>query len=326
LGWTRWNGRDSEPDDYRLKGIGVEEFESLIIGGGPAGLSAALYLARFDRRVALFDTGQGRSTWHQVNHNYLGFPGGIPARKLRELGYKQLEEYPQVSVLRHKVEQLERRDGWFYASGQAGEWRAPTVILCTGVVDHYPQFDGWEEYVGRSMFWCITCDGYLCKGRRVVVVGHTNEAAALAMQLTRLTDRLTLLTNSESFEMSPRFIERLNAAGIPIVRDRIDQARGQNGMFEALILKSGDVLPLDQMFSHQGATPRNELARQLGLELSKQGYIIVDHEQKTSMPGVYAAGDVNRTYSHQISAAVYEGGMAASAANYYLYPPELKDE
>src|SRR5690606_32599161 len=156
--------------------------------------------------------------------------------------------------------------------------------------------------------------------------GHTNEAAALAMQLTRLTDRLTLLTNSESFEMSPRFIERLNAAGIPIVRDRIDQARGQNGMFEALILKSGDVLPLDQMFSPQGATPRNELARQLGLELSKQGYILVDHEQKTSMPGVYAAGDVNRTYSHQISAAVYEGGMAASAANYYLYPPELKDE
>lgn len=304
----------------------MDDYESLVIGGGPAGLSAALYLARYDRRVALFDAGQGRSTWRQVNHNYLGFPGGIAARALRELGYQQLEDYPQVSVFRNKIEQIERRDGWFYAGGQAGEWRAPTVILCTGVVDHYPHFEGWSEYVGRSMFWCITCDGYLCKGHRVVVVGHTNEAASLAMQLTRLTDRLTLLTNSEDFEIAPRFVERLKRAAIPIIREKIEAARGKDGMFETLILKNGEELPLDQMFSHQGATPQNELAQQLGLGLSEQGYILVDAEQKTTMPGVYAAGDVNRTYSHQISAAVYEGGMAASAANYFLYPPELKDD
>lgn len=305
----------------------MEEFEVLVIGGGPAGLSAALYLARYDRRVALFDAGQGRSTWHQVNHNYLGFPGGVPARELRERGYEQLGGYPdEVTILRHKVDSLERDGERFVARGQAGAWSARAVILCTGVIDHYPHFDGWDQYVGRSMFWCITCDGYACKGQKVVVAGHTDETASMAMQLTRLTDDVTLLTNSESFEISDRFVDRLTAAGVPIIRDKIDEAVGQDGMFEALILKSGERLPLEQLFSHQGATPQTELAEQVGVLLAANGYILTDSEQKTSEPGVYAAGDVTRLHSHQITTAVHEGGTAASAANYYLYPPELKDE
>src|SRR5689334_19693488 len=175
-----------------------QDYEVLIVGAGPAGLAAALFLARFDRRVVLFDTGQGRSTWHQTNHNYLGFPDGIPARKLRELGCQQLLNYPQVTTLEHKVESLSREaDGTFTAHGQAGDWHARAVILCMGVVDHYPHFDGWDEYVGRSMFFCITCDGYVTRDRRVVVIGNTNDAASEALQLQRFTPHLTVLTNTE---------------------------------------------------------------------------------------------------------------------------------
>lgn len=304
----------------------MEQYEVIVVGGGPAGLSAALYLARYDRRAALFDAGQGRSTWHQVNHNYLGFPGGIPARELRERGYEQLSEYEHITVLRHKVESLVAEDGVFVARGQAGEWAAQAVILCTGVIDHYPHFEGWDEYVGRSLFWCITCDGYACKGEKVVVAGNTDETASMAMQLRRLTDDVTLLTNSETFEISDRFVERLHNAGVPIIRDKIDAAEGRDGMFEALVLKSGDRLPLDQLFSHQGATPQTALAEQLGVVLAANGYILTDSEQKTSIPGVYAAGDVTRLHSHQITTAVHEGGAAASAANYFLYPPELRDD
>src|SRR4051812_30965798 len=126
----------------------MEEYEVMVIGGGPAGLSAALYLARYNRRTVLFDVGRGRSTWHQINYNYLGFPGGIAARQLRELGRQQLADYSQVTIREHKIEALERRGSAFYASAQAGEWCAQAVIICTGVVDHYPHFDGWEEYVG----------------------------------------------------------------------------------------------------------------------------------------------------------------------------------
>lgn len=304
----------------------VDEYEVLVIGGGPAGMSSALYLARYDRRVALFDTGHGRSTWHQINHNYLGFPGGIAARELRQRGREQLAEYDQVTLLEHKVEALRREHGFFYASGQAGEWCAKAVILCTGVVDHYPRFDGWEEYVGRSMFWCITCDGFGCKNARVVVVGNTSDAACEALQLRRFTPHITVLTDSAECHIEPLFQHRLRDANIPLIHDTIVAAEGEDGTFRALILNSGTRIDTDQLFAQHGATANTKLARDVGVLISEAGYIHVDSEQKTNIAGFYAAGDVTRLHSHQVSTAVHEGGQAASAANYFLYPPELRDE
>jgi len=302
-----------------------EVYETLIIGGGPAGLSAALYLARYDRRVALFDIGHGRSTWHQVNHNYLGFPGGIATRTLRELGYQQLSAYPYVQIREHKIETLQRRKEGFVAIGQAGEWIGRTVILCTGVLDHYPHFGGWEDYVGRSMFWCITCDGYESQGKRVVVIGNTNEAVAEAMQLSRFTDKLTLLANSHECFITPFFEQRLSRAKIPLIHDKIEQVDGKDGYFEALYIQGGRCIPLERLFCQQGATPQTKLAEDIGVSLNEPGYIVVDSEQRTTVPCIYAAGDVTRLHSHQVSTAVHEGAQAASAANYDLYPPELKD-
>ncbi len=303
-----------------------QEWEVLVVGGGPAGLSAALYLARFDRRVAVFDTGYGRSSWHQINHNYLGFPGGIAARELRARGRRQVEEYEQVTFLDNKVERLRRENGLFVASGQAGEWVGSAVILCTGVVDHYPVFDGWEEYVGRSMFWCITCDGYGCRGARVVVVGNTNEAASEALQLQRFTPHLSVVTDSSTCTIDERFQRRLRDANIALIHDKIVAAQGSNGQFEAILLEGGERIEIDQLFSQHGATANTKLGEDVGVVTSREGYLCVDTEQKTNVAGVFAAGDVTRLHSHQISTAVHEGGQAAAAANYYLYPPELKDD
>lgn len=305
--------------------MNIYDYDVLVIGGGPAGLSAALYLARYDRSVALFDAGHGRSTWHQMNYNYLGFPGGISARELRERGYQQLAEYPQVTVLKHKIASLQRANGLLYASTQSDRWCGRAVILSTGVIDHYPHFEHWEEYVGRSMFWCITCDGYGCKGARVVVLGCTNAAAAVAMQLRRFTDHVTVLTNSDRCEIADSFKKRLYTAEVPLLEDKISAVEGSEGMVRALVLRSGTTLEVEQLFSQQGATPQVDLAKQVGVLLSEGGYIHVDSEQHTNVAGVYAAGDVTRAYAHQITAAVHEGATAASAANYFLYPPELKD-
>jgi thioredoxin reductase (NADPH) len=302
------------------------EAEVLVVGGGPAGLSAALYLARFDRSVIIFDAGQGRSTWHQTNHNYLGFPGGVAARELRELGRQQIGEYPQVTCLDRKITEVRREGDGFVAAGQAGEWRGRAVVIATGVVDHYPHFDDWDQYVGRSMFWCIICDGYACKGERVVVIGNTNATASEAMQLQRFTDQLTVLTNSSDCDIDEQFQQRLEAAGIPLIHDKIESVNGEGGFFREILTDSGRTIALDQLFAVQGQTPQTELIEGLGVELSPRGYIKVDTEQKTNVPGVFAAGDVTRLHSHQISTAVHEGGQAASAANYFLYPSELKDE
>jgi thioredoxin reductase (NADPH) len=300
------------------------DYDVLVVGGGPAGQSAALNLARFDRRVALFDTGQGRSSWHQTNYNFLGFPGGVPARTLRELGRQQLSAYPHVQLLAHKIDALERVDGIFTARGQAGTWSAYTIILCTGVVDHYPHFEGWEDYVGRSMFWCIACDGYSCKGSRIVVVGNTNQTVLEALQLSRFARQLVVLTDSSECLIDSAYRERLQRYGIPLVHDTLAKATGTDGRFEALFTANGRCIEFDYLFTQHGATPQTRLAQDVGVLLSREGYMCVDSEQKTNVEGVYAAGDVTRLHSHQVATAVHEGATAAFAANYYLYPPDFR--
>lgn len=303
-----------------------QDYEVLVIGGGPAGLSATLYLARYDRHVILFDAGHGRSSWQQVNYNYLGFPNGIRARDLRRLGREQVERYGHVSVVEERIDCLAREDGLFaaYTVDRQQVWRAPAAILCTGVIDYWPRFPGWEAYVGRSMFWCITCDGYSSRGMRLVVVGNDDDAAVTTRQLKRFTGDIRLLTNDEDCRISEAERRRLSEAGIPLICDRIASAEGEDGQFRALTTVGGQRIKLDRLFNQQGAEPRVKLALDLGVELDTDGYIRVDEEQKTSVAGVYAAGDVDGRHSHQIAAAVHEGGQAASAANYYLYPPELQ--
>lgn len=299
--------------------------DAIVVGAGPGGLSAALYLARYLRSVQVFDAGHGRSTHHQVNRNYLGFPGGVRTTHLRELGLEQLTAYPHVQVHKHRVEHLAAApEGGFVASGQFGTAHGRCVILATGVLDHYPHFHGWESYVGTSMFWCITCDGYESVGRKLVVAGHTNGAAGEAMQLSRLSSDITLVTNSHVDEIDDKHRERLGAAGIPVVHDKVVAGKGQDGQLEVLETESGHVLPVEAFFVVQGATPETTLAQQLGVQIAESGWIAVDTEQKTSVEGVYAAGDVTQLHSHQVTAAVHEGAQAASAANYFLYPPDLK--
>jgi thioredoxin reductase (NADPH) len=302
-----------------------QAYEILIIGGGPAGLSAALSLARYDRRVAVFDTDQGRSSWPQINHNYLGFPGGVAARRLRALGRQQLGAYPQVALWDQQIEGLEHANEAFIAHGPAGRWQGRAVILCTGVADHYACFAGWEACVGRSLFWCLGCDGYESKGARVVVLGHTNTTALEALQLQRFTDQLTLLTHHDTCAIDAQHQARLARAGIPLLHDRIATVQCTEGQLEALHTASGRRVPLTRLFCLPQMTPRAHLVHALGVHLDAQGYIRVDTEQQTNVAGVFAAGDVTRMHSHQITTAVHEGATAAVAANRYLYPPALKE-
>jgi thioredoxin reductase (NADPH) len=299
--------------------------DALVIGGGPAGLSAAIYLARYNRSVLVFDMARGRSTHHQVNHNYLGFPDGIPALELRAFGRAQLSRYEKAAVLHHQVDRVDGvDDGLFRVHAQSRQWTGRVLILATGVLDHYPHFRGWESFVGRSMFWCIACDGYESRGKDIIVVGHTDAAAGEAMQLHSLSDRVRLLTNSHQDLVTDTFRERLAAVGIPVIHDRIAAGLGVDGQLTHLDTVGGLRLMLDALFSIQGATPEIHPAAGLGIDHNDAGYILVDSEQKTNLPGVFAAGDITQLHSHQVTAAVHEGAQAASAANYYLYPQELK--
>jgi thioredoxin reductase (NADPH) len=299
------------------------DVDAAVVGGGPAGLAAAVNLARAVRSVVVFDRPQrGRSDYPQVNHNYLGFPDGLPALELCERGTAQARRYG-ARFCGSEVVSARRAPGGFVLDGANGETcRARGVILATGVRDHWTSFPGFEAFVGRSLHWCIVCDGYEMRGKRVVVAGNDDETAITALQMRRFTDEVTLVTNDGALGLTPEVADRLARRGLPIVVGRIacGNARpGEPGMLASLRLEDGRELPAEHLFSHQGATPQTALARALGVELTGGGYVKADTDQRTSQPFVYAAGDCTRLFAHQIVTAAHEGATAAQTLNYDLF-------
>ena len=333
-------------------------FDCAIVGGGPGGLSAAVCLGRMRRRVLVIDDRDGRSLWSQINRNYLGFPDGIPAAEIRLQGRRQAARYGATFLLGRvtaadrdgdlfrllvegdatggaevagagtdanvaRDEELGRSLGEIQA-GHSQEVIARSVILATGVRDPFPRFPGRDDCVGRSLFWCIACDGYEAIGRSVGVVGHDEEAVEMALDLLDFTPKVTIAAGrSGGFTVPDSRLADLASNGIAAYHWPVTSYPNEDGQIRALVL--GDPkktsVPVDMVFTSHTPTARNEVARQLGVELNELGHIVVNTEQHTNVPGLYAAGDATSLHDHQVSAAVHEGNQAACAANYYLYRP-----
>ena len=346
----------------RTSGLGpgdrpeAEVFDCVIVGGGPAGLSAAVNMARMRRSSLVIDDRDGRSLWSQVNRNYLGFPDGIPAAEIRLLGRRQAARYgarfllgrvaaaePYGDLFRLQVhgdmsggedsagtddnvvrdEELGRSLGEVQA-GASEEILARTVILATGVRDPFPVFPGRDRCVGVSLFWCIVCDGFEAIDKRVAVVGDGEEAVEMALDMLEFTDRVSIAAGRpEGFTVPESRLADLAANGIAAYGSGVASYPNDNGQIEALVLDDPPQtrIPVDMVFTFHTPKARNDLARQLGVELNALGQIIVDTEQHTNVAGVYAAGDATSLHDHQVSAAVHEGNQAACAANYHLYRP-----
>jgi thioredoxin reductase (NADPH) len=336
-------------------------FDCAIVGGGPAGLSAAVNLGRMRRSVLVIDDRDGRSLWSQVNRNYLGFPDGIAAAEIRLQGRRQAARYgarfllgrvtaadrdgdlfrlqvdgdmaggagidtagTDVNVARD--EELGRALGEVQA-GASEEVVARTVVLATGVRDPFPKFVGRDECVGRSLFWCIGCDGYEAIDKAVAVVGHDEEAVEMALDLLDFTARIAIAAGRPGgFSVPESRLADLPANGIAVYPSAVASYPNENGQIEALVLDDPGKtrIPVEMVFTFHTPRARNEIARQLGVDLNPVGQIIVDSEQHTNVPGVYAAGDATSVHDHQVSAAVHEGNQAAWAANYHLYRPVQK--
>jgi thioredoxin reductase (NADPH) len=298
----------------------VEAVDALVVGGGPAGLSAAIYLARARRSVVVFDwPREGRSDWQQVNFNYLGFPGGISIRDLTALGRQQAAAFGARFVDR-EVAALARDGDGFLATAEGSAVVGRAAVLATGVRDRWLTFPGYEDFIGRSLHWCIVCDGYEMQGRRVAIVGNDEGAAEMAEQMCTFTDQVTLVSNSGSLGLPVETAQQLERRGVPVIVGRIAGARARTaGHFAALRLEDGGEVEVDHVFSVQGAEPNTALARSIGVALNAHGYIRVDTEAHTSVPGVFAAGDVTRLFSHQVATAVHEGATAAQSLDYFLF-------
>jgi thioredoxin reductase (NADPH) len=298
-----------------------DHYDALIIGGGPAGLSAAVYLARAQRSVAVIDCDRpARSDWQQVNRNYLGFPGGISIVELCRLGQEQARDFG-ADICNTEVTAIEWQDGGFRVACTDGTTLSSRgVVIATGVTDRWVTFPDYEQFIGRTMHWCIICDGCEMQGQRVVVAGNDADAVEMAVQMKRFTDDVAFVTNSDTIDLSAEDAGWLERSDIPITVGRITGARaGAPGVFDAILVDGGREIALDHLFSAQGSEANSDLARSLGVALDGNGFIRVDAGAKTNIAGVYAAGDVTRLFSHQVVTAAHEGATAASGLDYYLF-------
>ena len=301
-------------------------YDALILGAGPAGLSAAVYLGRFDRSVLVLDAGEGRSSFAQMNDNYLGFPDGITTRELRELGRRQAERFG-VHFKECRVERVERVGRAFRACTTDGDFDGSTLLLATGVTDIWPDVPNIRSWIGRQVFWCITCDGYRTHGKRLVCIGNTDEAAVTTLQFKVFTDALTLVADPQLARFSSEVLARLDLHGVRLIYarpERLEESPDGNRL-AAVCLSDGTRAECDLLFSLLGVQPNTQMARELGAALDHDGYVVMDEEGYTSVPGLFAAGDLTRMYTQQVASAVHAGAEAAQTMNYYLYSDYQKN-
>ncbi len=285
------------------------EPEVLVIGAGPAGLTAATYLARFRRRVLVADGGAPRACWIPVSHNMPGFPEGITGDAILKRMTEQAVEFGAV-VEPGRVEALERDGDGFRAKLNGREVRARSVLLATGVTDHHPDLPGVERAIERSLVRiCPICDGYEAIDKAVAIIGDDDRGAREAAFLRTYSDRVTLIHTSSAGALTQE--DELSRLGIELIRTPIDNVRLEGDRVTALSW-GGTFRVFDMVYSALGTSPNAALAQTLGASTGEDGCMVVDAHQATSIPGLYAAGDLVRGLN-QIAVAGAEAAIAATA-------------
>jgi thioredoxin reductase (NADPH) len=288
-------------------------YDCLIIGAGPAGLTAATYLGRFRRRTVVLDAGASRASLIPTSHNYPGFPEGISGKDLLARLREQALRYG-TAIERAAIGDIERTDGVFVASSGDRQWSGRTVLLATGVVDIEPRLPDVVDAIRRGLIrHCPICDGHEVIDRKVAVIGRGAKGAAEALFIRHYTPHLTLFTLGDGPPYASAERRRLDEAGIVIVEREVAAVRVEDASLVGLQTVDGEHHRFDTLYSALGFTVRSDLARVLGARCEESGCIVVDDHQQTTVAGVYAAGDVTAGPLNQIAVGTGEAAIAATA-------------
>ena len=270
----------------------ADVWDAVVVGGGPAGLAAVTWLARYRRRTLLLDADNTRNRRVEHSHGYLTRDGAPPAELLEE-ARADLDRYECVERRAAEVVAVTGEEGDFLVEC-AGDTsvRAQRVVLATGVVDATPNVDGFDEHYGADVFHCPSCDGYEARGRDVVVLGWSEAVAGFALELLDWASTVTVVTDGHRFEGDDLRRDALARHGVRLLEVGATHFVGERGALRAVRLRGGDEVPCTMSFFSIGHTPRTGLAESLGCERSEDGYVVVDEHGETSVPGVFAAGDL----------------------------------
>lgn len=293
----------------------------VIIGGGLAGLSAAIYLGRSRRDTVLVHSGHSMAKWESDVQNYLGFPDGIAGTELLQRGMAQAARF-DVEILEDEIQSVAKDGEIFILKSLDATYRAKRVLMTTGLTHLPPDIPGVSECLGKSLFFCKDCDAYRVQGKRIAIIGRNSEAVDYALAMLLFSPSVLILTNGEKPVWDARHQSWLEEYKVPARRDRIRTVEHDNGQLRALYFDEGEPVEVDAVFTTRGDVPHTGLAEQLGVSVDSQGQIIVDSCLRTSVPGFYAAGCVTPANCQMIIAAG-QGAIAAQAINRDLFEDSL---
>lgn len=305
-----------------------EMLDVMIVGGGPAGLAAALTLGRVRRETLVIDAREPRNAASPAMHNFISRDGTPPA-ELRAIARAELEAYPSVQVREGVVSGIRRSggDGFEVVLGAGEAVRARRVLLATGVVDELPPIEGLAALWGRAVLHCPYCHGWEVRDAPLAVLGATPERVRLALHLTRLSGDVALLTNGEALDEAGvrRLLER---SGVALREEPIVRVEGVDDDVVHITFDGAPPLARRAVFVQSRTRQRCALAEELGCEILEDGSVAVDDFGRTSVPGVFAAGDMARRPTMPrpaaaVIAAAASGSIAAGMIDQELVGEEL---
>ncbi|WP_445488987.1 NAD(P)/FAD-dependent oxidoreductase [Niallia sp. 03133] len=289
----------------------MKTYDCIIVGGGIAGLQAAIQLGRYQHKVLVIDSNDGRSTLCRSYHNILGYPIGISGEELRTIGREQASCLG-VSFLQDTVIKAEKQNADFILSTVSHvQFLAKRLLLATGIMDTIPPFPALFPCLGISVYVCPDCDGYEVKDRRTVVIGNGNVGANMALTLTYWTKEV-LYINHGGDQVDEELEQKMKAKKIPHINKRITTVNAEGEKLKSYVLEGEMEVKAEHSFIAFGKNKvKSDLAAQLGVKLLDNQHIVVDGRTKmTNIENVWAAGDV-AAHSEQVTIAMGEGSQAA---------------
>jgi thioredoxin reductase len=307
----------------------AESFEVVVIGGGPAGLSAALNLARARRRVLVVDGNRPRHAATLIARGFLT-RDGIPPLELRRMGREEVDAYDNASVVFAQVGAVAVEGDGFRVTargvrgGSDVDVRTDTVLIATGVIETMPGIPSIRAYYGTQLHSCVECDGFEKADKPLALIGETHDLAERALLLTQWTDDLVVFTNGTD-AVGAGDERMLAPLGVRVERRRIDDVVGERGVMTGVRLEDGTVIDRAGGFIRPVWSPALSFADGLDLDRDDEGYLVTDAHGRTSLPGVYAAGETTAPGPQQLIVAAGSGAVVAAAVNRDLIGLSLED-
>lgn len=291
----------------------AEIYDCIIVGGGPAGLNAAVVLGRCLRKVLVFDTGQQRNRYSHGMHNYLTRDDILPTDFLGHC-HRELEKYAVQLVHKRVISAKKNEDEIFVVKDEnATVYHSKKLLIATGLADNLPPIEGFSEFYGKSVFHCPYCDGWEVRNKNIGVYAKNKEGWELALVLKGWTDHVTLYTDGKN-KVKPAQKEYLDANEITVNALPISKLQGENGQLQRIIFRNGEEKNCDALFFVNGFRPQCNIAEAFGCNATKKGVIITNRYQQTNIKGLFVAGDAAKDM-HFVVVAAAEGAKAGVIIN-----------